>query len=67
MIYKQHEIIKTKQTTTLTFPKPFGKIGTYQKIADLYEIKGQHKKEASKRPFLVSIKACKEFINDFRS
>ena len=67
MIYKRHQIKKTKQTTTLILPKPFGKLGTYQKIAELYEIEGQHKKAAGKRPFLTSIKACKEFINDCRS
>ena len=61
--YKGYKIIKSKMTTTVYRNLPGGSPHRfYQAHVPLYAIEGV--KSAGQRPFLVSLKGAKEFIND---
>lgn len=62
--YKGYKIIKSNMTTTVYRSLPGGSPHRfYQAYVPLYAIEGV--KPAGQRPFLVSLKDAKEFINDF--
>ena len=60
MKYKNHFIVKTNLTTSVHVRANFG---SYEKTVALYEIQGKAEKPASVRPFITSVKAAKEYIN----
>ncbi|MDD3970222.1 MAG: hypothetical protein PHI91_03495 [Candidatus Pacebacteria bacterium] len=61
--YKGYKIIKSEMTTTVHRKLPGGSPHRfYQAHVPLYAIEGI--KSAGQRPFLVSLRGAKEFIND---
>lgn len=61
--YKGYKIIKSEMTTTVYRKLPCGSPHRfYQAHVPLYAIEGI--KSAGQRPFLVSLRGAKEFIND---
>tara|TARA_R100001463_G_scaffold21125_1_gene51018 strand:+ start:1426 stop:1740 length:315 start_codon:yes stop_codon:yes gene_type:complete len=64
MNYKKHNIKRTDITTRVSIPKPFGRSGVYEATRYLYEIEGVHSKSAFNRPFITTLRAAKEYIED---
>lgn len=62
--YKGYTFYQTSVTTTVRRDMPFRRYRSYETIEFLYEINGL--KECGKRPFLTSITACKEYINEHK-
>ena len=59
--YKNHTIAKTNTTTDVQ-RAAFGHL--YDTVAHVYEIEGEFGKNACTRPFLTSVSACQEYINN---
>ena len=64
MIYKGFKIKKSKISTTVFKPMPFGKLGHYEKIVYLYEV--VNLKRPGCTPLLTTISECKAYIKEHK-